>query len=165
MRFPEMNRASAKRQINRAAKNLREKGLLDHRWNVSQFIGRGTWERCYPLARLSFCRGWFALPGLLARWRGRLYPIKWIGKPREGRWLGDGEITVVEPSAQFRYTMGVMAFSTFNEFTPSSLLTWRNLMNRYGCWREETQTGITGVRHYPLKRFSSAPVSPRIERV
>ena len=35
MLFPEMNRASAKRQINRAAKNLRDKGLLDHRWNVT----------------------------------------------------------------------------------------------------------------------------------
>jgi hypothetical protein len=35
MLFPDMNRASAKRQINRAAKNLRDKGLLDHRWNVT----------------------------------------------------------------------------------------------------------------------------------
>jgi biotin operon repressor len=35
MLFPEMNRASAKRQINRAAKNLRDKGLLDDRWNVT----------------------------------------------------------------------------------------------------------------------------------
>jgi uncharacterized protein YbdZ (MbtH family) len=35
MLFPEMDRASAKRQINRAAKNLRDKGLLDGRWNIT----------------------------------------------------------------------------------------------------------------------------------
>ena len=35
MLFPEMSRASAKRQTNRAAKNLRDKGLMDHRWNIS----------------------------------------------------------------------------------------------------------------------------------
>jgi hypothetical protein len=35
MMFPDMNRTSAKRQINRAAKNLRDKGLLDDRWNVT----------------------------------------------------------------------------------------------------------------------------------
>ena len=35
MLFPEMSRASAKRQINRAAKNLRDKGLMDHRWNIT----------------------------------------------------------------------------------------------------------------------------------
>jgi len=35
MLFPDMNRASAKRQINRAAKNLRDKGLLDGRWNIT----------------------------------------------------------------------------------------------------------------------------------
>jgi hypothetical protein len=35
MLFPEMNRASAKRQVNRAAKNLRDKGLMDCRWNIT----------------------------------------------------------------------------------------------------------------------------------
>jgi hypothetical protein len=35
MLFPDMDRASAKRQINRAAKNLRDKGLLDGRWNIT----------------------------------------------------------------------------------------------------------------------------------
>jgi hypothetical protein len=35
MLFPDMNRTSAKRQVNRAAKNLREKGLLDDSWNVT----------------------------------------------------------------------------------------------------------------------------------
>ena len=35
MLFPDMNRTSAKRQINRAARNLRDKGLLDDRWNVT----------------------------------------------------------------------------------------------------------------------------------
>ena len=35
MLFPEMHRDSAKRQINRAARSLREKGLLDDGWNVT----------------------------------------------------------------------------------------------------------------------------------
>ena len=35
MLFPELQRPSAKRQVNRAAKNLRDKGLLDERWEVT----------------------------------------------------------------------------------------------------------------------------------
>ena len=35
MMFPAMNPLSAKRQINRAAKNLRALGLLDDRWNIT----------------------------------------------------------------------------------------------------------------------------------
>ena len=35
MMFPAMNPLSAKRQINRAAKNLRAMGLLDDQWNIT----------------------------------------------------------------------------------------------------------------------------------
>jgi hypothetical protein len=35
MLFPDLSRPSAKRQVNRAAKNLRDKGLLDDQWNVT----------------------------------------------------------------------------------------------------------------------------------
>jgi hypothetical protein len=35
MLFPDLKRESGKRQVNRAAKSLRDKGLLDDRWNVT----------------------------------------------------------------------------------------------------------------------------------
>ena len=35
MLFPELQRSSAKRQVNRAAKNLREKGLVGNDWDIT----------------------------------------------------------------------------------------------------------------------------------
>jgi hypothetical protein len=51
MLFPELKRASAKRQVNRAAKNLRDKGLLDEQWNVTvEKEHHGLWRDADHLA-------------------------------------------------------------------------------------------------------------------
>jgi hypothetical protein len=51
MLFPDLSRLTAKRQVNRAAKNLRDKGLLDGQWNVTIGEGhQGYWRDADQLA-------------------------------------------------------------------------------------------------------------------